>query len=71
MKKILHDNTCDYCSKQFKNNEEVSALIPVEVTTRGYHDKARLKLSLDAIDQRTIQVYCQDCLNLGHFIERK
>lgn len=62
-------NCCDGCKRPLVHGEQVVALIPsVEVVVNKLDNKdIRLKLSNDAIDARTLKIYCQECLNLKHF----
>lgn len=68
MTPLLHKNCCDGCQKVFNDQDEVVALVPHVIVTNGRPDnKIRLKLSTDAINSRTIKVFCEDCLKIEHF----
>jgi hypothetical protein len=70
MKPIIRSEHCDGCNRCLDNDENVTALIPnIQVTNRFDHEGfIRLKLSADSINNRTLKIYCNDCLNLTDYL---
>lgn len=66
---LFRKNRCDGCQEELNDNDKVVALIPnVSICkTKTDDSEIRLKLSLEAIDTRTIKVYCRSCLDLTKF----
>ncbi len=62
---------CDNCSRMLSNNSKVTVIIPNVVVTDRVTEKeeVRLKLSLDAIEQRSYKIYCEKCLKPSIFFK--
>jgi hypothetical protein len=63
---------CDNCKKELQHGDKVTAIVPnVEVNGRyiknggGFH----LKLSKDALESRSVKIYCENCLKVDHHIK--
>ncbi len=70
---LKRHNACDGCGRQIFQGEKVTALLTeMDVEISGYEEEElRLKVSKDAINERTIKVFCFNCLNLRDYIEVK
>ena len=70
MNSITRPAKCDGCNRIIEDNAEVTALIPVTVETRNKRNTMRLKLSLEALDKKSIKVYCKNCLSLEYYLTK-
>lgn len=60
---------CDNCNKIVVHGEKVVAIVPdVEICNRSNGDEARLKLSQEAIEARSVRIYCSRCLTLDSYL---
>lgn len=68
MHQFCKRNQCDGCGTIFLNEEHVIVLIEAQVELlKTNNDLLRVKLSKDAVDTRTIKIYCNKCLNQALF----
>jgi hypothetical protein len=60
---------CDLCGKTLREGEKVTTILSTIITKKGVpRNKMRLVLSPNSITSRANRVYCNQCLDLSHYI---
>lgn len=69
---MITTNKCNNCDKIIESGDKVTVVVK-EVEASGritVPDSIHLKLSEKSLGTRALKVYCDDCLNLNHYVSK-
>jgi len=69
---LIKVDHCNICKRALSHKEKVAVLlIDIEVSTKDCNADARLKLSVDAIENRAIKIICKKCINITEYLKEE